>query len=111
MKRDCHLKDNERQALQRFKELAGKKIPLLDIRLYGSKARGDGRDDSDLDIMVVTEENNPQVRSDIYDLCFELDLEYDTFLSATIFEQRELEEGPLSESPLYKAVMREGISL
>ncbi len=111
MERDCHLKENERTALQQFKERAGQKIPLFDIRLFGSKARGDGRDDSDLDIMVVTEENNPQVRSDIYDLCFELDLEYDTFLSTTIFERKELEEGPLSESPLYKAAMREGIPL
>jgi len=32
-------------------------------------------------------------------------------LSPAIFSRKELEEGPLSESPLYKAIQREGIPL
>ena len=36
-------------------------------------------------------------------------LEYDCFISVVIIGRRELEEGPLGESPLYRVIEREGI--
>ncbi|MHC9539363.1 MAG: nucleotidyltransferase domain-containing protein [Vulcanimicrobiota bacterium] len=111
MKREHHLNSSELQILQQFKERVEKKFPLNSIVLFGSKARGDSTGESDLDVMIVTEENTPQVRADLYDLTFEFDLEYAIHISPTIFSRKELEEGPLSESPLYKAIQREGIQL
>lgn len=111
MNREHHLNNNELQALQQFKEKVGKKFPLIDFILFGSKARGDSTDESDLDVMIVTEENTPQVRAELYDISFEINLEYAIYISATIFDRKELNEGPFSESPLYKAIQREGIPL
>jgi hypothetical protein len=36
---------------------------------------------------------------------------HDAFISAVIFGKKEIEEGPLSESPIYKVCKREGVSL
>jgi len=111
MKREHHLKNSELQILYKFKERVGEKMPLHNIVLFGSRARGDGTEESDLDVMIVTDENTPQIRADLYDLTFEFDLEYAIHISPAIFSRKELEEGPLSESPLYKAIQREGIPL
>lgn len=46
------LAENEERALKKLREELLGKYPVIDIRLYGSKARGEGRPDSDLDVMI-----------------------------------------------------------
>jgi len=38
-------------------------------------------------------------------------LAYDCLISVVIFSRWEVEEGPLSESPLYKRILKEGVLL
>jgi len=59
-------------------------------------------------VMIELDEYNPDIKSQIYDIVFEINLENDTFISTTIFSKKEIEDGPLSESPIYKAILREG---
>jgi len=40
------LAENEERALKQLREELLAKYPIIDIRLYGSKARGEGRQDS-----------------------------------------------------------------
>ena len=56
-------------------------------------------------------EPKKKVESEIDDLIFEINLENDCLITALYFSQEELEKGPLSESPLYKKILQEGISL
>ena len=105
------LSNNELAALEAFQRELRTKFGLIDLRLFGSKARGDATEDSDIDVMIELELYTPAIESEIDDLIFSLNLTYDTFISATIFSRDELENGPLSESPLYKAVEREGVRL
>lgn len=105
------LSKNELAALEVFQRELRTKFGLIDMRLFGSKARGDATEDSDVDVMVELEQFTPAIESGIDDLIFSLNLAYDTFISATIFSRDELQNGPLSESPLYKAVEREGVRL
>ena len=44
-------------------------------------------------------------------LCWHCHLEHDVFISALYFGKDELEEGTLSEAPIYKVIQREGIPL
>jgi predicted nucleotidyltransferase len=46
------LADNEEQALKRLRVELFARCPIIDVRLYGSKVRGDGKQDSDIDVMV-----------------------------------------------------------
>lgn len=52
---------------------------LSKIIVYGSYARGDYREDSDIDIMILTtlsDEEIEQVENKVFDLAFDLELEY-----------------------------------
>jgi len=103
------LAENEKLALSALKRAVGERYRLIDFRIFGSKARGDASPDSDIDIMMELEEYTPAIESSIDDIVYEINLAYDCFISAVIFSRKELEEGPMTESPFYKAIEREGI--
>jgi predicted nucleotidyltransferase len=102
---------NEKQALNDLKDRLLKKYGILDFKVFGSKAKGTDVEDSDLDIMIVLEDHSPLVESEIDDLIFDNNLKYDCFITALYFGRKELEMGPLTESPIYKKILQEGISL
>lgn len=108
---EIKLKENEKRAIFRLKETLKERYALLDFRLFGSKARGEDTTDSDIDIMIELEEYTPQIESEIDDLVFEVNLSHDCFISTVIFGKKELEEGPLGESPIYRVIAREGIKV
>jgi predicted nucleotidyltransferase len=87
------------------------KYPIIDIRLYGSKARGEGREDSDLDVMIEIPDYDRAMVAEIDDIIYRINLEHDVFISALVFGKDELEEGPMSEAPIYKVIQREGVPL
>lgn len=105
------LKQNEKIALLKLKKVLQQKYKLVDFRLFGSKATKKDAPSSDIDIMIELLEINPKIEIEIYKLIFNLNLEHDCFISAVLFSKEELEEGPLDESPLYKAIMKEGVIL
>lgn len=103
------LAENEKRAVISLKKALEGKLRLLDFRIFGSRARGDALPDSDIDIMIEIEEYSPSIESAIDDLVYETNLAHDCFISTVIFSKKELDDGPFDESPLYKAIEREGI--
>lgn len=111
MTKSLSLHKNEEGAIYSLKEELANKFNLLDFRIFGSKARGENRAGSDIDIMLVLEKADPQTRSEVYDIVFKVNLEHDTFICTTIFGKEEIDNGPMAESPIYKIVQREGIAI
>jgi len=102
------LKKNEERALRTLKEELSRRFKLIEMRVFGSKVRGEDTPESDIDVMIKLDECNPDVKSKIHDIVFKINLENDTFICTTIFTKTEIEDGPLSESPIYKTILREG---
>ena len=62
---------------RQVKEILGEN--LVQVILYGSYARGDYRENSDIDIMILTrltDQQIEQVENRIYDLAFDFQMEY-----------------------------------
>ena len=111
IKKHLSLSKNEEVAIRRLKEVLSEKFSLLDFRIFGSKARGDDTPESDIDVMIEIDESNPDIESQMDDIIFKINIENDTLISATFFTKKELDEGPMSESPIYKVIQKEGISI
>ena len=105
------LTASEEKAVLSLKNTLEKDLHLLDFRIFGSNARGVAAPDSDIDFLFEVEEYTPAIESAIDDLVYEINLAHDCFISTVIFSKKELEEGPFDESPLYKAIEREGIKV
>jgi len=86
---------------------------LRKIILYGSYARGDYKEYSDLDIMVladVSESEKKEYQHRIYDMTSDLGLEYDVIVSM-ILNNENLFMSRLPVSPFYRNVLSEGVEL
>ncbi len=104
------LKQNEKQAIMMMVRLLKKKYPVEKIILFGSKARGDGDDGSDVDIMLLTSRPiNWKERERLIGEIFDIELECDVVISILDTTTQEWETGMFSYFPIRKNIYQDGI--
>ncbi|KPJ57712.1 MAG: hypothetical protein AMJ42_04470 [Deltaproteobacteria bacterium DG_8] len=84
---------------------------LIQMKLFGSKAKGNYSDESDIDLLIVLDNYDWKIENEIYEICFEIGLEYDVLLSPVIFSKKEFDDNLTKITPFYKFVAEEGIQL
>ena len=75
-----------------LKRILGEK--LAKVIVYGSYARGDYRDNSDVDIMILVKMSDEEIRTvknDIYDLAFDVEMSTGIELSPVIKNEEQYE--------------------
>ena len=86
---------------------------LQEVILYGSYARGDFKEDSDIDIMVLTtltDKEIEQIETEIYDLAFDYLMDYGVDISVVIKNEEQFNYW-LGALPFYDNVRKEGMVL
>jgi len=84
---------------------------LLDFRLFGSRARGDAEEDSDMDIFIEVPDLEKSLKEKISDLAWDVGLEHFIVITPLIFTRHELENTPLRSSSIVKMIKQEGVVL
>jgi predicted nucleotidyltransferase len=105
------LTDNELSAIRALKETLTRDFGLVELKLIGSKARGDSSQESDIDVVAVVRRHDWRTDLEIYDLCFEISLEYDVLFQPIIYSEEEFHNKRTSVTPFYRTIVREGIPL
>ena len=90
---------------EQVRQLFGER--LVELSLFGSRARGEGRDDSDLDVLVKVNELTRADRRAIQDLAFDLGLRRGLVISPLLADARAWQ----AALPLGRAIARESIPL
>jgi uncharacterized protein len=107
---EIQLSANDRAAIQRAAAILRQKFPVDRLILFGSKARGDDKADSDIDLLVLTrDEVNWRQHDEMIHSVFNLQLELGVMLSPVIIPAEEWEHGVSQALPLRKEVDREGV--
>lgn len=93
--------------LNKIKEQVLKEDENASVILFGSRARGDYREDSDWDILVLTSKNighqlKRKIRDDIYDV----ELDYTQAVSTLFYDKEQWES--MRITPLYLNVTDDG---
>ena len=86
---------------------------LKTVILYGSYARGDYRDDSDIDIMILvdsTEDTIKQKGRMVSDITFDFNLDHDIMIMPIVKNVNHFQYW-LPADPFYKNVKNEGVEL
>jgi len=109
----AHLTDLERQALTAFVGRIRQRFDglILLAMLFGSRARDEASADSDVDVLVVIDEEDYQARKEIRYLAAEVWLEYGLFLSTRVWSRSHWRKLQERQTLLYCNIQRDGIDL
>jgi len=101
------LTELKQRVTSRFPEL------LMNLILFGSRARGDQETDSDLDLVALVSEKTPALEKTIDDLAYQVMWDYDfkPIISLRVFSQSDFNKAVKKGFSFYKNVEREGIPL
>ena len=94
---------------QELKKILG--ASLSKVIVYGSYARGDYRDNSDVDIMILVKMSDDEIRevkNEIYDLAFDFELSTGIDISPIIKNEDQYEYW-VDTLPFYRNVRDEGV--
>jgi len=115
MSRDAFslLAVRERQAIDVFTTRLREHFPgrILQVTLFGSKARGDSRPWSDIDVLLIVDEESWPLRQEISNLAADVSLEYDVLIGPRVIGQERWERMKQRRFSLYRNIVAEGIPL
>ena len=84
---------------------------VREIRLFGSRARGDERPDSDYDILILVHKKDRQMIDAFYDGVMNCLLEFGKLISLKIYTLEQWNYLCSLQTPFSQEVMKEGILL
>lgn len=107
------LSANERQAVAKFVDRLHHRYPkrILQSVLFGSKARGDSGPSSDIDILIIVDDEDWQFQHAISTLAARMSLEYDVLIAPRVIGHERWERIKRHGFGLYQNVIAEGIPL
>jgi predicted nucleotidyltransferase len=105
------LSAQEQDVLSRVAQTLRDRFDAREVILYGSAARGQLDDESDIDLLVVFPRVDWEIQKEVIAVCFDAGLQCDRVISATCYTTDEMEHSPLRSSPLVLTARREGSPL
>lgn len=109
--KNSHQKEKVVAISRKFKSLVSKKIALSKMRVFGSYARGDATEDSDLDVLIVVDKIDHAHDRLISDCAWEVGFVENIVIVPVIVSVHDLKSSPIRHSLFLKNVFREGIRI
>lgn len=107
------LRPRDAAALDAFtsevRRVAGDSV--REIKLFGSKAAGTDSPESDIDVLVVIDEANPDLEDRIIDIAFDVNLAHEVYISPRVIPGAILEHPVWRITPFLQSVRQQGIPI
>ena len=104
------LTENQNIALQSIKNELEKKFVLSRMIIFGSTARGEADEESDLDVLILLNQAiSHKQKHEIYSMVTHVNLEYDVNINLLIIDKKQWESKRFSALPLRFEVETDGV--
>ncbi len=91
-----------------LKKRLSEQVQLVDMSVFGSRARGNAAEDSDMDVFIEVDSLDKKLKEQILDITWEIGLENLMVISPLIVSRDELDNSPLRSSSIIKSIRQEG---
>jgi predicted nucleotidyltransferase len=108
-----NLTKEQKAAVVAYLRLLEKKYrdKIEQVVLFGSIARGEFDEESDVDIMIVLKNGSRKLREEISMASFDLILRNNVILSPIVMDRKTYEWHKKNRAPLYNSIKKDGIDL
>jgi len=88
-------------------------VHIRKVIAFGSRVRGQGEDDSDLDLLILVDDKTPDLESKIEDVAYQVmwDHDFKPIISIKVFTESGYRNSLAEGFSFYKNIEREGITL
>lgn len=90
---------------KKFRQSVESKYDIIEMKLFGSLARDDYSRISDIDIMVRLPSVERNIEEDLFNMAYDLELEYDCVIDVIVLPQN------VSNIMIYQNIQKDGISI
>jgi len=105
------MKNEDIRIARELKNRLSSLVELLDFKVFGSRARGDADEYSDMDIFFEVESLDGILKDKISEIVWEVGFNNYTVISPLIFTRDELENSPLRSSSIVEIIAKEGVAV
>lgn len=99
-------KDKVAAITKQFRQTVENKYNIIEMKLFGSFARGDYSKTSDIDLMVRLSKVDRNIEEDLFNIAYDLELEYDCVIDVIVLPQNFD-----NDIMIYQNVQKEGIAI
>jgi len=99
-------KDKVAAITKQFRQTVENKYNIIEMKLFGSFARGDYSKTSDIDLMVRLPKVDRNIEEDLFNIAYDLELEYDCVIDVIVLPQNFN-----NNIMIYRNIQKEGIAI
>ena len=104
---ELKLAEHQLAAIKEASRVLQDRFPVQEVRLFGSFARGEGQEDSDLDLFVLTtRQMSYREKAAMSDAVFEINLQYGVVIHLLIASTDEWKSPVWSQLPVYQDIRK-----
>lgn len=101
----------EQRVVDRFKLLLSEKLAIREMKVFGSRARGDATEESDLDVLVIVEFLDHAAEVFISECAWQAGFPEDIVVTPIAMTVDDVERSPMRQSSFVQNVLREGLNV
>jgi len=99
-------KDKVAAITKQFRQTVENKYKIIEMKLFGSYARGDYSKTSDIDLMIRLPKVDRNIEEDLFNIAYDFELEYDCVIDVIVLPQNFN-----NNIMIYQNIQKEGIAI